>query len=180
VSQKTAVSRQETFDAMEGIIDDDNGDLDRSRRREFMQAFDTDRSTCLGARHVIAFDSKRFDGTGADASSIEFYYTQAQAMQALEQILETMQMQQIQIQMHRCAKRIAGTGAVDACRRTRASLAPSYATRRAGATFGQTQCGTEERQQWELTKASRWSSCSICGAAQWQISEIVATVAGAA
>jgi hypothetical protein len=75
-----------------------------------MQAFDTDRSTCLGARHVVAFDSKRvvaFDSkrvasadTDATASNnysdsigvtIEFYHTHAEAMQSLEQILETME-----------------------------------------------------------------------------------------
>jgi hypothetical protein len=97
-SQKTAVSRQETRDALEGIVEDDNGDngdgvLDRGRRRELMQAFDTDRSTCLGARYVIAFDSKRFDGASPNSGtgSIEFYHTHAQAMQALEQILVSME-----------------------------------------------------------------------------------------
>jgi hypothetical protein len=107
VAQKTSVSRQETFDAMEGIMEDDVGDegdgvMDRGRRRELMQAFDTDRSTCLGARHVVAFDSKRVasGGAGSTASNknddnigiaIEFYHTHAEAMQALEQILETME-----------------------------------------------------------------------------------------
>jgi hypothetical protein len=109
VAQKSAVSRQETFDAMEGIMKDDIGDdgdgaMDRGRRRELMQAFDTDRSTCLGARHVVYFDSKRVasGGGGTDSTSsnkngdnngitIEFYHTHAEAMQALEQILETME-----------------------------------------------------------------------------------------
>jgi hypothetical protein len=100
VAQKPAVSRQETFDAMEGIMEDDTGDdgdgaMDRGRRTELMQAFDTDRSTCLGARRVVYFDSKRVaakcnkkgDNNGI---SIEFYHTHTEAMQALEQILETM------------------------------------------------------------------------------------------
>jgi hypothetical protein len=111
LAQKTAVSRQQTFDAMEGIMEDDIGDdgdgvMDRGRRRELMHAFDTDRSTCLGARHVVVFASKRGDvasavaGAGATTSnknddnigiSIEFYHTHAEAMQALEQILETME-----------------------------------------------------------------------------------------
>jgi hypothetical protein len=100
VAQKTTVSRQETFDAMEGIMEDDIGDdgdgaMDRGRRRELMQAFDTDRSTCLGARHVVYFDSKRSTRSNKDGDNngitIEFYHTHAEAMQALEQILESME-----------------------------------------------------------------------------------------
>jgi hypothetical protein len=97
VTQKAVVSRQETIDTMEGIIEDDVGDdgvMDRGCRRELMQAFDTDRSTCLGARRIISFDTKRSTTSNKNGDSIdisvEFYHTHAEAMQALVHILDIM------------------------------------------------------------------------------------------
>jgi hypothetical protein len=73
---QTTVSRQETYDTMEGIKaydNDGNSVLDRG--------FDTDQSPCLGARNILSFDAKR------GKSLVKFYHTYAQAMQDLECIL---------------------------------------------------------------------------------------------
>lgn len=88
VSQKN-VSRQETYDTMEGIKADDDGDgvLDRGRRRELMQAFDTDQSSCLGVRNTVSFHLD----SNTNTHIVEFYHTHAKAMQDLEYILETME-----------------------------------------------------------------------------------------
>jgi hypothetical protein len=83
ISASQTYSRQETLDAMEGIQADGDEALDRNRRRDLAQAMLTDQSTCLGARKIISFDPNRAK------SLVNFYSTARQALEALDEILIT-------------------------------------------------------------------------------------------
>lgn len=84
MSQAATVSRQETVDAMEGILMGGDDALGRQRRLELSQAIDTDRSPCLGVRKIIAFEAKRGKGL------VKFFSSEEQAVTDLERIIKIM------------------------------------------------------------------------------------------